>query len=62
MFSTVWFELLLDTERKADIATVLFECFNVNRYLDNFSNWKRGKGRSYYEHIGMIADRKNLKP
>ena len=22
-----------------------------------FSNWKRGKSRSYYEHIDIIADR-----
>ena len=23
----------------------------------SFSNWKRGKGKSYYEHIASIADR-----
>lgn len=26
----------------------------------SFSNWKRGKGKSYYEHIDRIADRLNV--
>ncbi|MBR1709084.1 MAG: hypothetical protein IJ719_09685 [Clostridia bacterium] len=25
-----------------------------------FSNWKRGRGKSYYEHIDRIADRLNV--
>ena len=47
---------ILNLMKEKKITAVSMEDF-LEIPRGSFSNWKRGKGRSYYEHISKIADR-----
>ena len=49
-------ERILELMKEKRVSAVEMEdLLKVSR--GSFSNWKRGKGKSFYEHIDRIADR-----
>lgn len=49
-------ERILELMKEKQMTAVSMEDF-LEIPRGSFSNWKRGKGRSYYEHIGKIAEK-----
>ena len=49
-------EIILNLMKEKRVTAVSMEDF-LGVPHGSFSNWKRGKGKSYYEYISMIADR-----